>query len=77
MGPLQEEIYDNLTALDNGEVDVKTLIKRYNVRNVTLNLISGRSPNRKLNTLVQQLIVISPVPSKKLFLSLSLIIIAG
>jgi len=33
----EEEIYDNLTALDNGEVDVKTLIKRYNVRNVTLN----------------------------------------
>ena len=33
----EEEIYDNLTALDNGEVDVKTLIKRYNVRNVTPN----------------------------------------
>lgn len=33
----EEEIYNNLIALDNGEVDVKTLIKRYNVRNVTPN----------------------------------------
>ena len=33
----EEEIYNNLIALNNGEVDVKTLIKRYNVRNVTPN----------------------------------------
>ena len=33
----EEKIYNNLIALDNGEVDVKTLIKRYNVRNVTPN----------------------------------------
>ena len=33
----EEGIYNNPTALDNGEVDVKTLTKRYNVRNVTPN----------------------------------------
>ena len=33
----EEEIYNNLIDHNNGEVDVKTLIKRYDVRNITPN----------------------------------------
>ena len=33
----EEEGYNNLISLNKGEVDVKTLVKRYNVRNVTPN----------------------------------------